>query len=168
MDISLLVNLIGQIAAWLTIMLVYFTLVETKTQRKVSQKPDLIIPKSSSIYGYSYGFSTEDMTAFLIPRSWNHKKLKDGEHILNNSGSVTLYNVGFGVAKNIELKWTFEYDRCLQQIKDYCYQNSIPIIIQPEENKISVVEQGGMPPSDFLVPKYENKHDFLMPASVIT
>ena len=74
MDLSSLIAIIGQIATWLTIILVYFTLVEMRNQRKVSQKADLIIPKSL-IYGYSYVFSDENFTMFAIPRSWSDKQI---------------------------------------------------------------------------------------------
>jgi hypothetical protein len=166
MDIGSLVTIVGQIATWLTIVLVFFTLLEMRNQRKAAQKPDLIIPKSL-IYGYSYGFSNERMTSLLIPRYWRNKEVEAKDEVwIYAKELMTVYNVGFGVAKNIELKWIGKYDQTLQQIKDYCYQHTIPIIIRMDDKKFTVDEQSITGDLEFYLSPEQFKHDFLMPVSV--
>ena len=77
-----------------------------------------------------------------------------------------MYNVGFGAAKNIELRWRIEYDKSLQQIKDYCYKHSIPIIIDQAENGFSFVEAGVSNEGFYQIRPAIVQHDFLMPASI--
>jgi len=138
MDINFLILIISQIATWITILLVYFTLREMRNQRKASQKPDLVFPKIK-VYGYVYGL--KDRKDLLIPRHWSNDEDFQIDQSWGEQASIKLYNVGFGVAKNIELKWTVEPDKTMQQIKDYCYQNSIPIIIKrvDEDNRFCVI-----------------------------
>ncbi|HLO17634.1 MAG TPA: hypothetical protein VK206_22580 [Anaerolineales bacterium] len=159
MDWTNIVSVIGIVGTWVTIVLVYFTLREMRNQRIASQKPDLIIPEST-IYAYGYGY--EGRTYPLVARDWsNDKDLKDERHNWERSSLIKLYNVGFGVAKNIELKWTGEYNATLRQIKDYCYQHSIPIIIQPHNDGVFVESDvfASLSPEIY-------KYDFLMPASI--
>jgi len=158
MDITSLVTIIGQLATLITIVLVYFTLVEMRNQRKASQKPDLLIPKAS-IYGYVNIYKGKQV---FVADAWSdNKDIKDGEGHVWSETPIKIYNVGFGVAKNIELVWKVNYDKTLQQIKDYCYQNSVPIILQMEGDIVRF--QADAP---FSLSPQTFKHEFLMPASI--
>jgi len=163
MDIA---TLIAQIATWLTLVVIFFTLMEMRNQRKASQKPDLIIPKSS-VYGYSayaYGSTDTNWTPLLIPRFWSKNYLQEMPPTFPHSGrEIKAYNVGFGVAKNIAFKWTIEYDKTVQEIKDYCYQNSVPIVVQLVENKLRIIEARNE--EDYPLSS-EEAYEFLMPASI--
>ena len=144
MDWTVIVSVVGQLATWLTIVLVYLTLQEMRNQRKASQKPDLIIPKFSFV-GYVFGFSDETMTSLTIPRSWvdshdefwqpTHQKILDDRPFIN--AGITLYNVGFGVAKNIQLKWIGEYDDALNGIRKYCFEHAIPLFLQYDDLQVT-------------------------------
>jgi hypothetical protein len=165
-DWATIISIAGIVGTWVTIALVYFTLREMRNQRKAAQKPDLVLPKTK-VYGYVYG--KKDMKGLLIPRQWSNDEDFQIEYdSWGEQASIKLYNVGFGVAKNIELNWTMEYLATMEQIKEYCYQNSLPIIIQrvEEDNRFGVVEANTKPKEFFPLNPQTFKHDFLMPASI--
>ena len=169
MDWTMVVSIVGILGTWVTIVLVFFTLREMRNQRIAAQKPDLIIAKPLTISAFSY--RKEGQTSLLIPKWWKTPELRPaGKHSWLDSYPVNLYNVGFGAAKNIKLKWQIEYDKTLQQIKDYCYQNSIPIVLRLQEDTVSIIEKDEgnniVDGSYFLRSPEINETDFLMPASV--
>lgn len=171
MDWNPIVSILTQIGTLVTILSVYLTLREMRNQRKASLKPDLLIPESS-FHGYGFGYGANvSFEHLLIPGSWSLKEdvkeeMQLDEDVWLKSAPLTLYNVGFGVAKNIELKWTIQYDKTLQQIKDYCYKNSVPIIIEQDEKGFSYSEAGTAHEGYYLLQPQTVKHDFLMPASI--
>jgi hypothetical protein len=167
MDISNIISVIGIIGTWVTIVLVYNTLREMRNQRKASQKPDLLIPKLS-VFGYAFG--NKDKTNFLTPRLWSSKsEISDfiGD-AWEESAPAILYNVGFGVAKNIELVWRVDYDKTIQQIQDYCYQHQIPLVLQVNESdrRLTIIERGVKTGMDIPLFPMKQNFDFLMPVSI--
>jgi|SRR5688572_28947149 len=100
-------------------------------------------------------------------------KKESRNHVWSESTRIKLYNVGFGVAKNIELKWTFNCDKTIQQIKDYCYKYSVPIILEIKDDRLYITGKN-LPVTqsrfDFWHPislsTWHSEHDFLMPASI--
>ncbi len=184
MDWTTLISIAGIIGTWVTIVLVYNTLREMRNQRIASQKPDLIITESSKNIGL-YAYREEGKSRLLIPRLWNITEpiypvdlTKVDPHGWLESYPVKLYNVGFGVAKNIKLKWTVEYDNTIQKMKDYCYQHSMPIVLQIEkfetEENGEVLETDGLCIYDhgevllmnFSLSPETFTYDFLMPVSI--
>ena len=163
-------TIVGQLTTWITILLVYFTLREMRNQRKASQKPDLIIPQFT-IYGYA---DRESSDSSLMITNWSDRDEEESlNHVWSESTRIKLYNVGFGVAKNIELKWTFNCDKTIQQIKDYCYKYSVPIILERKDDRLYISGEDfrvNQSSSDFWHPislsTWHSEHGFLMPASI--
>src|SRR6266498_1601927 len=162
-------TLIAQIGTWVTILLVFFTLLEMRNQRKASLKPDLIFPESSF---YVYPNFSEDWPVRLIAELCSTKSnAKADENVWESSAPFKFYNVGFGVAKNIELRWIVDYDKTIQQIKDYCYQNSIPLVLQlgkDEFGEDEVVITGLISQKAHLTlySPETDRFDYLMPVSI--
>jgi hypothetical protein len=160
MTLDQIIGIFGQVATWFTLILVFLTLQEMGKQRRSAQKPELIIPRVS-IYGYTYA-----KTKFIIPRVWRDNKLENNEKHTFSSPKITIYNIGFGAAKNIKLKWKFDLENILIDIKEYCYQNSIPIVVGIRDNLL----HGEYPGSGFNVRTDEVfpnvEHEYLMPVSV--
>ncbi len=165
MDWTTIISIVGIIGTWITIALVYYTLREMRNQRIASQKPDLIIPRSPNVSVYSY--RKEGESNLLVPKWWSAAEpVKFGKYGWLESIPVKLYNVGFGAAKNIKLNWVVEYDKTLQQIKDYCYQHSIPIVLQLQgDSSITIHEQGTIT-AGFQLSSQINEYEFLMPVSI--
>jgi hypothetical protein len=159
MTIEQLISAVGQIATWVTVILVFFTLIEMEKQRKASQKPELIIP-NISLFGYS-----ESRDDIFIVSSWSDKKLKDDEVILEKRPYITIYNIGAGAAKEISIKWRFDIEETMKLVQDYCYRNSIPIIVSKQSDFLHI-ETKGRGTHINIKASLEDEHAYLMPASV--
>ena len=101
MTIEQIIGAIGQIAIWVTVVLVFFTLRKMEKQRKASQKPELIIPDVPS-FGYS-----ENEGDIYIASQWSNKEIKDEGIIVEKRAQITIYNIGAGAAKEIKIKVGF-------------------------------------------------------------
>ena len=152
-------SVIGQIATWVTVVLVFLTLREMERQRKASQKPDLILPKAPI-----YGYASTDKSKLLVPTEWSNKKLKEGETLIRDFPYITLYNIGLGAAKNIKLKWNFDLESILQTIKDYCYENAIPIFVDKQKGFLRMDLKGLVSMHNIDVSRWQ-EHDYAIPAA---
>ena len=126
MDWANVVSIIGILGTWVTILLVYFTLREMRHQRLASQKPDIVIIETR-IAGYVS--AARDASDLFVGRYTGKEEVK-------------FYNVGFGVAKNIRVRWVGKYHETIAQIKEYCYDNSVPIVLKLGKDNLTISEQG--------------------------
>jgi hypothetical protein len=159
MTIEQILSLIGQAATWITVVLVFLTLREMGRQRKVSQKPELIVT-DESICGYSI---TSDK--IVVATYWSNKEIRDGKFEIGKHPIFTIYNIGAGAAKEIKIRWNFNLQGTIKTIQDYCYRNSIPIIVNSHDDFLQI----GIDRNDsFLNSKAMSKAEYayLIPASV--
>jgi hypothetical protein len=159
MSLEQVIGVLGQIATWVTVFFVFLTLREMEKQRKATQKPELIIPKVF-VHGYFSNWSE-----LAIPEEWRNKKMKADEISMYTLADITIYNIGFGAAKNLKLKWDFDTEKIMNDVKDYCYQNSIPIVVSIEKDflKREINKKGAMT----RIEAYSvQEHEYIMPASV--
>lgn len=166
MDWNILISILTQLGTLVTIILVYLTLREMRNQRIASQRPDLII-LDASVTGCADNSPFDERLS--LPGFWSvNKKIEDMNEFTDKwiIGGIKLYNVGFGVAKNIKVRWTMEYDETIQQMREYCYENSLPLVIQIDDKGIELFEFGHLRYSIGLSSIETDSHDFLMPISV--
>ncbi|MBV6452166.1 MAG: hypothetical protein MHPDNHAH_02919 [Anaerolineales bacterium] len=158
MTIEQIVELFGQIATWVTVVLVFFTLREMEKQRKASQKPELIIP-NMSIFGYS-----NDSDLFFATR-WSNKEISNGEVEERNYPQFSIYNIGTGAAKEISIMWDFDLLDVVKSIQDYCYRNSIPVVVSTQKDTLTI-EYKKSKSYAMVKSTLNSEHAYLMPASV--
>ncbi len=159
MTIEQIISILGQLATWVTVVLVYLTVREMAKQRKAAQKPELIIP-DVSISGYS----TEQDEIFIASH-WNNKELKNEGIAVGRFPKIAIYNIGAGAAKEINIKWEFDMQDTIKSIQDYCYRNSIPVVVRSQDNFLQVEFKGRE--SFISISASSNlEHAYLMPASV--
>ncbi len=157
MDWNTVISIIAQVLTLVTILLVYQTLTEMKTQRKASQKPELIIP-DVSITGLAGG------KGLFIASSWSNQK-EDGGLTEENFPFVTVYNIGAGAAKEINLKWIFDVSSAVESIQNYCYHHSIPLVVSIKDEGLNIEFDEAHFWSN--IEAFSSvEHDYLMPASV--
>ena len=159
--LTVIVSIAGIVLTLINVRLVYDTLREMRNQRVAAQRPDLVIPKLT-VYGHADGKVVRQLP---IGRVWKNTK---HTHLGGADVEVKLYNVGFGVAKNIELSWIEDCGRTMQQIIAYCAQNEVPIELQPTENKVVIKELGSYVTATYGLPDFPltANFDFLMPVSI--
>jgi hypothetical protein len=157
------IAIIGQFATWITVLIVFLTLREMEKQRKASQKPEIIISQTF-IYGYF-----RDWNELLVPTEWSNdsepRESTEVEKDKTNYPKFTLYNIGIGAAKSVKLEWIFDVSKLLDETQNYCYQNSIPIVVNSQNDflKIGIAGQD----SYFRVSAFSAKeHEYILPASV--
>ena len=107
-----IINLITGFGTLAASLIALFTLLEIKRQRKESNKPE---PAIKSTIMYVYGFEFQD---YFFPFRFSH---------LNYSGTefksdfldfrLELVNVGIRSAKNIKVKWEFDFKNAIDSIE---------------------------------------------------
>ncbi|MCK4653220.1 MAG: hypothetical protein KAU01_02120 [Candidatus Cloacimonetes bacterium] len=97
------ISKISVFVSCLTVIIIFFTLIEMKSQRRDTYKPT-IIPAGQQIFA-----EADSAYAEAIPTSWtsycqndNELQIKPLDHF-----EVILYNIGNGAAKEINIKWKF-------------------------------------------------------------
>lgn len=126
-----IIIIFGQLATWITVVIVLFTLREMEKQRKSSYKPELVIPRAS-INSYWKDHGTIVLPTFHIrelAEKSEKSKLDESDLDWKHQNNLRIFNVGFGTAIQIEIQWTFDYDKVIDELQDYFYHNSIPIIL---------------------------------------
>ncbi len=161
MNIEQIIGIVGQIATWVTVLLVFLTLREMEKQRKASQKPEIIVP-NASIFGYA-----DDHDEIYVATRWSNEKLKN-EYVVGKLPKIIFYNIGSGAAKSIKIKWDFNLQDTVKKIQDYCYKNSLPIIVNSENGKFLIVDLKHNSSGINIEAISNIEQPYLMPASVTT
>lgn len=162
MTISDVIAIAGQIAMWITLIVVFLTLREMEKQRRASYKPELVIPRS-----LVYGFGDIIVEDIILPLEWrNSENIEE----TRDDSLLTIYNLGFGAAVHIRISWEFEFEETLRFVQDYCYENSIPIVVGYEQRfgtKVFQLEIEDRVSSFINIGSiYDQSYDYLVPASV--
>src|SRR5574339_950200 len=161
MDWTTSIQIAGIIGTAIGIVLVYFTLLEMRNQRKAAQKPELIVP-IVSIYGY-----TDDNELF-IASEWSNKEIKNKTIVIEEHPHISIYNIGAGAAKAISIKWDFDLSGTVKSIQDYCYRNSIPVVVKTQKHELVdglEIEYKGKKTWMNIKAYSSRGHPYLMPAS---
>jgi hypothetical protein len=158
MTIEQIVGILGQIATWVTVALVFFTLREMEKQRRSSQKPELIIP-NMPIFGYA---NNNDI---FIATHWTDEEIQSNEIEFRKRPHFLIYNIGAGAAKEIKIKWGFDLLDTVKSIQDYCYRNSIPVVVSTQKDALQVEFKESKSYMSINA-SLNAEHAYLMPASV--
>ena len=159
MTIDQTIGLLGQIATWITVLIIFLTLIEMEKQRKASQKPELIIT-NAFIMGYP-----DESNNLYIASHWSNKEVKKDINKLYENPNVTIFNIGAGAAKEINFSWNFDIQKTVNSIQDYCLRNSIPVVINIQKKFLEIAIEGVF---DGINLDSNFEYAYLMPASVIT
>ncbi|MCK4695791.1 MAG: hypothetical protein KAT74_08515 [Candidatus Cloacimonetes bacterium] len=94
---------ISILVSCLTVIIIFFTLIEMKSQRRDTYKPT-IIPARQQIFAEADSAYTE-----AAPTNWTSYCQNDDELQIRSLDhfEVILYNIGNGAAKEITLKWEY-------------------------------------------------------------
>ncbi len=175
--ISLIISIIGQIGVWITIFLVFLTLKEMEKQRRASYKPVIVIPRfglqaegkeEGDIIVFDDlcrgGVFDEEQKSYISSELAEKYKFGKFDH-------VVLYNLGTGAAKDIAIEWRLEFEipEIVASIKEFCYKNSIPLIVELDKGNLNLHKKF-RPEDSYIVscsiePGKEDI-DYLLPQSV--
>ena len=114
---SNLLSLLTQIATWITVLLVLFTLFEMVKQRKATYKPDIVI-SNNSVYVY--------ISQSGFPDIWLEERIAKGDIFETSEPNLKfqlpIYNLGLGAARDIEIEWKYDHAnfiKAVNQISTY-------------------------------------------------
>ena len=154
-----IINIAGQTATWLTLVLVFFTLREMNTQRRHSYKPELL-PLQDPLLVF---WKTTANSPF--PSHWSSapQTLAQVKSQAVSHPAVRVVNLGVGAASAVTATWQLQIDKLLGEIKDYCDTHSIPVFVDVNQRGwLNIQAPGGTGSStnNDLV----HDHDYLLPA----
>jgi hypothetical protein len=158
MKFDQIIAIVGQVATWLTLVVVFFTLREMNIQRRQSYKPDLV-----PLQDYVYVFWKTNPNG-VFPNRWvtTPKRLADGTPQSTEPAAVRVVNLGVGAAGTVTAKWELQIHSLLGEIKEYCDVHSLPVAVEVKNRWLSVEAPGGTEMRnnfDFIC-----KEDYLLPA----
>ena len=155
-----LVNLLPELANWITIFLILLTLLEMVKQRRATYKPDIVVfPISRFAYIGDSGF----------PDIWldnRVEKIEDEDLTSQRSFfQLPIYNLGLGAARDVECKWSFDLEEFIGNVNEIKNYSPIKFEISIDENNFLFVD---FPPK---IKSYTNiasdiNIDFILPSSI--
>ncbi|HEY0725863.1 MAG TPA: hypothetical protein VGD41_18085 [Pyrinomonadaceae bacterium] len=153
-----IINIVGQAATWLTLVIVFFTLREMNTQRRHSYKPELL-PLQDSLFVF---WKTTASTPFPSHWSSEPQTLAQVRSQAVSHPTVRVVNLGVGAASSVTATWQLQIDELVREINDYCNNRSIPVVVLNKGDwlKINAPGGGGTSTGNDLV----RNHDYLLPA----
>lgn len=144
------------ILTFATTLIILFTLFEMSRQRKNSYKPHIVIPKQF-IYAKTKKDPFSDIWSLNSLKDISSKKLEKIKDY-----TISLYNLGLGPAKNIEMTWKFDED-IIKKIKKISKKNDMLLVIN--KNFISV-ESEKRNIYHAVNRNLEDHRDYLLPSNI--
>lgn len=155
MSLPELISLISSVAALVTAIIVFFTLIEMKRQRQSSYKPDLICKPLR----FSISANTTDNLQHVISTIDNRDKSDQDHH--SSDGEV--FNIGLGSAKNLCVTWRFDYEQATELVNKLNVELGLTISI--EDNILIIKDKNGGTCID-LEHDLLQSIDYLLPVSI--
>lgn len=142
---------IGSLAAAI---IALFTLLELASQRKQNAKPD-IVPTENYFNGY-----------FDNPFTCRWQKKGEKKSKRSNDLEIILYNLGNGAAKNIKLKWDFNYKLFVNELAaiNEEYATSLKVLIENNMLRFELDEDTGLIVN--IKPDLEDSLDYILPVNI--
>lgn len=110
-----IINLLASIGTFISAIIALYTLIEVKKQRLSTYKPEILI-KSFLVYiNKSPLFLESDEPLLFKTDNFNEYKIdKNQSKEFEISCLYKIENLGFGLAKNIKVSWSFEMEKALK------------------------------------------------------
>ncbi len=156
------IELLAQIATWVTAFLVLLTLLEMIRQRKSTYKPDVVISRAP-IYAY--------LGKVGLPSLWFSHKLTDEEietvSSVREGYSIPVHNLGLGAARDVQFSWSYDIEEFIHQIDLISKYNPVRIEISIlDENYLKIEVYERMHSGTDINSDLEKSVDFILPASI--
>jgi hypothetical protein len=163
MEYSLLelVSAFSSLAALLTAIIVFFTLIEMQRQRESSYKPDLVFKP------IDYSFSA-NFTCPLEYRISSEIDNDEGNKAQYNP-SAKIYNIGLGPAKNLCLTFDFDYQKAIRLVKELTenVDGNFGLTISLEDMFLKIVIKDGGCTWVEITNDLRLDEDYLLPVSTV-
>ncbi|MGB4107670.1 MAG: hypothetical protein WBK55_07720 [Alphaproteobacteria bacterium] len=154
-------NLSSFVADWATFfaaIAALLTLLEMHRQRKHSYKPD-IVPIKQVFSGYF-------QSAIFCDWVLNDSKNEELEELKSPDLEISLFNLGNGAAKDIQLTWDFDFDTFIQKLNQLNQENETRVTIKKLDSFLEFKDGDKSEALVNLNPSLERSEDYLLPASI--
>ncbi|MFT6908853.1 MAG: hypothetical protein ACJAS1_005560 [Oleiphilaceae bacterium] len=115
-----------------------FTLLELFRQRRASCLPDLCVVQKR------FQLRQSDHMVIKLPLLWHD--VNDELDRFSYFASIELLNVGFGAAKNISVKWTFDEMKFVESVNQLAQETHQPFFVTEDSGtlRVNVKEGNGL------------------------
>lgn len=121
-----LTSFILGVATLATAFATFLTVREMARQRKAIYRPDIVAARQ-----YAYAFAVQESKCFRF--RWSRERSisseSDDKFPLGEKYTMTLYNVGFGAAKQIEASWVFDTDAWTKRLNSLAQRTFTSLFI---------------------------------------
>lgn len=153
--LSELISAISSVAAFVTAIIVFFTLLEMIRQRQSSYMPDLVCKPLQ----FSVSADITDTLKYTISSKDNGDN-RDQDH---RDPQGKIFNIGLGSAKNLNLTWRFDHEKAIEDVKRLNLELDLALFIK-DNFMIIKCESGGIYIN--LAIAYLKSIDYILPVSI--
>jgi len=121
-----LTSFILGIATLATALATFLTVREMARQRRASYRPDIVAARQ---YAYAYATAEANNLRFAWSRERTVTSEVNEKFLLGEKYAITLFNVGFGAAKQIEATWAFDVDVWIKSLNDLAQRTFTSLLI---------------------------------------
>ena len=153
--LSELISAISSVAAFVTAIIVFFTLLEMIRQRQSTYKPDLVC-KSTQFF---VSADVIDTLQYTISTKDNDDKGDQNRRAPQGRA----FNIGLGSAKNLILTWRFDHDRAIEDVSRLNLELGLSLFV--EENILKIKGKFGGIHINLANDNFQNI-DYILPVSI--
>jgi hypothetical protein len=153
---------IANYATFIATIVLIFTVLEMKEQRKTTYKPLIILKTSDDLY-YQFIFDPDDKNPLFFSLVNKNIPLNDKENVANSQFQIFAYNLGLGAAQNIKIQYTCNYLKFIEEINEYKVNEDLEII--HSNNCIKIRFQRGRIKFNLKNHEYLS-FDYILPANI--
>ena len=161
MSTDQIISLLASIGACLAAIAAFLSILQIKRQKIESYRPDPTFA-SSSFFAYGH----KDQTRF----TWSDKEIDQRSTAFSDypryQSGVPLHNIGFGVAKNVSLRWNFPIEDFTSTLNKRSQDTSIPIVFSYSNGIVSTVSEEKSRADSFWLNQRDKYLDFLLPLEI--
>lgn len=140
-----------------------YTVKEMARQRKASYRPDVVASRQ-----YAYARSSEGIVDFKWVRNSANSSNHDAQRNDSRQYTISLFNVGIGVAKQVEATWALDLEPWIKTLNEIAQRSFTPILIVNEIGSGTVHISGPNYPTHVQMVANQLKQEwaYLLPAAI--
>ena len=160
-----LTSFILGVATLATALATFLTVREMARQRRASYRPDIVAARQ-----YAYAYATAESSGLRFAWSRDRAIASDvnEKFPLGEKYTITLFNVGFGAAKQIEATWTFDVEAWIKPLNDLAQKTftSLFIASDPRTRTVRISGPDYRDTTQMVGNQLRHERGHLLPASL--
>ena len=158
MTTNQVISLAASIGACLSVIAAFFAIYFYSKHSKKSYKPELVVARTH------FKFTDSSDTPYKL-LNLNKPKSKD-KNTSKTMLSVPLLNIGLGVAKEVDINWSFPIEDLVSKVNKLAKKTLIPTYFEYKNDNLSLEMDSDHHSTSFSKNKQDETIDFVIPALV--